>query len=586
MPYPESSLNDAFLAFDRASSHTNPAFDFLTGMVPRRLKDLFRWCEYLTFQSAHIYASLRKFGELVITEIVYDTANDALKRQYRNLYEKHLKIKSALLIASFDKYVYGNHFTSMYQPFLRFLVCEHCSSATNIQHTEYEFDIKNMKFKYVCSSCNKASLGTIEDRKLLSVQKMHIIRWDPKVIDIEHNPITGESSYYYNIPEEVKKKVRAGSKLLIDTMPLEFLEAIRDDKVFAFEKDALFHMKVPSPSGMDQQWGFPPLTAAIKLFLYTSTLRKANEAIALEHIVPFRIMTPAGGPQDPSQFINLTRWQDEMKANLRQWRKDPLHVMFAPTAVQVTNVGGEGRALLTLGEVQEADKAILAAMGLPPEFLYGGLTKAGMDGNIRMLQNQLQNHADDMNDLLQWYTDKISKFLGWERIETRLPPLQMLDDMETKQMLFQMATGQMGTQLVSLTTIADRFGLDLDAERSKRLQEQLDEVKHGMRVQSEIQKLQNNLQAQVQAQVAAQSGAGLGYDQQKVIAAADNIVGQLMQTDPGTRRSQLHSLQMEDMVLYSVVIQRLEDQQNAQNQAAKSQMQAQGMMQPGQPPMM
>jgi hypothetical protein len=578
MPYPESSLNDAFLAFDRASSHTNPAFDFLTGMVPRRLKDLFRWCEYLTFNSAHIYASLRKFGELVVTEILYDTPNEALRRQYNILYSKHLKIKSALLMASFDKHVYGNHFTSLYQPFVRSLVCDQCQAMTNIQHVDYEFEIKTLKFKFKCPSCDRGAIGRVEDRKLLSINRMHIIRWDPKVIDIEHNPITGESSYYYNIPEEIKKKVRSGSKLLIDTMPLEFLEAIRDDKVFAFEKDAIFHMKVPSPSGMDQQWGFPPLTATIKLFLYTLTLRKANEAIAMEHILPFRIMTPAGGPQDPSQFINLARWQDEMKANLRQWRKDPLHVMFAPTAVQVTNVGGEGRAMLTLGEVQEADKAILAAMGLPPEFLYGGLTKAGMEGNLRMLQNQLQNHADDMNDLLQWYTDKISKFLGWERIETKLMPMQMLDDVEAKQMIVGLATGQMGQQLVSMSTVAERFGLDLDAERSKRLQEQLDETRHQMRVQTEVQKLQNNLQSQVQSQAAAQSGAGMGYDQQKVIAAADNIVSQLMQLDAGSRRSQLHSLQMEDMVLYSVVIQRLEDYQNSQTQAAKTQMAGQAMV--------
>lgn len=570
MPAPETSLSDAFLGFDRASSHTNPTFDFLTGFVPRRLKDLFRWCEYLTYNSAHIYATLKKFGELVVTDISYGTSNEALKKNYKNLYEKTLKIKGALLMASLDKHIYGNHFTSIYQPFVRFLRCGSCEELTNIQHVDYKFTLKTLRFKYTCSRCNTTTDGQIVDRKLLTPQRIHIIRWDPKAMDIDYNPITGESNYYYNIPDSIKSKVREGATSLINSMPIEFLEAIKDDKVFAFEKDALFHMKVPSPSGLDQQWGFPPLAATIKLFLYTHTLRKANEAIALEHIVPFRVMHPAGGTQDPTQFLNLNRWQEELKANIRQWRKDPLHIMIAPTTVGVTNVGGDGRMLLTLGELQEADKSILAAMGLPPEFLYGGLTRAGMEGNIRMIQNQLQNHGDDMNALLQWYTDKVSKFLGWERIETELLPIKMVDDTETKQSLMMFATGQGGAQIVSLTTVAERLGIDLDAEREKRLQEQLDETRHQMRVQAEVQKLQNTLTQQVQAQMQAQSGQGLGYDQQKVIAAADGIVQQMVALDPGTRRSQLHSLQMEDAVLYAVVIQRLEDYNNQQTQQARS----------------
>lgn len=571
MPYPESSLSDAFLGFDRASSHTNPAFDFLTGFVPRRLKDLFRWCEYLTYNSAHIYATLKKFGELVVTEVSYSTSNDSLKRNYRHLYDKVLKIKGALLMASLDKHVYGNHFTSLYFPFIRFLKCHVCEDLVNIAQVDYKFTLKSLKFQYHCRRCNGPTTGAIVDRKVLNVNKIHIIRWDPKVIDIDYNPITGDAEYYYNIPDDVKNKVKLGAPSLINTMPAEFLTAIKDDKVFAFEKDALFHIKVASPSGMDQQWGFPPLASTIKLFLYTMTLRKANEAIALEHIVPFRVMHPGAANQDPTQFLNLQRWQDELKANMRQWRKDPLHVMIAPTPVNVTNVGGDGRMLLTLGEVQEADKAILAAMGLPPEFLYGGLTKAGMDGNLRMIENQLQNHADDMNDLLQWYTDKIAKFLGWERIETSLMPIKMVDDTETKGMVMSFATGQAGAKLVSMTTVAEHLKLDLAEEREKRLQEELDETRHQMRVQAEVQKLQNTLAQQAQAQAMQQQGQGLGYDQQKVIAAADQIAQQLMQLDHGSRKSQLHSLQTEDMVLYSVVIQRLEDAQNQQAQQAKTQ---------------
>ena len=55
-----------------------------------------------------------------------------------------------------------------------------------------------------------------------------------------------------------------------------------------------------------------------------------------------------------------------------------------------------------------------------------------------------------------------------------------------------------------------------------------------------------------------QSPPGLNYDQQAVIAEAENIAIQLLQADEGTRRSQLSALQAEDYVMYAVVIQRME----------------------------
>ena len=86
-------------------------------------------------------------------------------------------------------------------------------------------------------------------------------------------------------------------------------------------------------------------------------------------------------------------------------------------------------------------------------------------------------------------------------------------------------------------------------------------------LQAEVKKMQNTLAQQVQAQM-AQGQQPLQYDQQAVIGAADDQVQQLMQMDPGMRRSQLHQLQIEDYVLYSVVINRLHDQQTVSNRQA------------------
>lgn len=566
---------DSLSVFDRAATHPNPAFDFLTGFVPRKLKDLFKWCDYLVFNSAHIYAALKKFGELVITEIEYGTTNDALRRKYKDLFVKTLKIKGSLMIASLDKQVYGNHFTSIYFPFTRSLKCPTCSTLVNINHVDYKFTLRKLAFVYCCPRCRVDVTGKVVDQKVTAPDKINIIRWDPKLMDINFNPISGRSVYYYNIPEPLKEQVRKGSKHVINEMPMEFLEAIRDNQPFEFARDRIFHVKAHAPSGVEQQWGLPPLTSTIKLFLYTMILRKANEAIALEHIVPFRIIHPEiTNGQNPLEVINMNRWLSETRNNLRRFRRDPLHIMFAPFQVGVTNLGGDGRAMLTLGEVQEAEKNIMAALGLPPEFLFGGLTKAGMEGNLRLIENQTQNHADDMNALLSWYVDQLSRYLGWERIDASLTPIKLIDDDANKNLLIGMAIPQEGGQKrVSMTTIYDRLGIDGKKEQELIKQEALNDMRMQNELQFEQAKMQQTLQAQVQATMQGQ--AGLAYDPTAVHQQAMQVAQQLAGLDDGTRRSQLHQMKTTDYVMYACVIQVLEDQQTAQTQLAKSQVEQQ-----------
>jgi hypothetical protein len=377
------------------ASHPNPMFDFLTGFAPRKLKDLFRWVEYLYYNSAHIFAALKKFAEYPITDITIDSNDEALKTNWTRVLVEVVKAKAMAIKSGLDLHLYGNSFISVYHPFNRFLICEHCNSRTGIKKVKYKFNLKALSFSYHCPSCHTLTLGQLKDERVSDEERINIIRWDPKLMDINHNPITGESKYYYTIPQELKHKVEKGDAHIVNTMPVEFLRAIKDDKVFEFADGQIYHMKIDPPAGIESQWGFPPLTATIKLFFYTAVLRKANEAIALEHIVPFRVLHPApiSGAADPAQQISLLKWRQELESNIKRWRRDPLHIMFAPAALGVTMMGGQGRSLLTLGEVKDAEDNIIAAMGIPREFLYGGLSFTGSAITLRMLENQLETYA-------------------------------------------------------------------------------------------------------------------------------------------------------------------------------------------------
>lgn len=571
----DSEPGVADLSFHNVSSHGSPLFDFLTAFAPRKLKDLFRLCEYLYFNCSQIFAALQKFCTYPITDIVYDTTNEGLKTKYEDLHNKKLKTKRWLIKAAIDKFVYGNAFYSMYSPFVRFLRCPACRQLSNAGSVSYKFRLKKLSFSYQCASCRaKVDAGPddVVDKPITRPDRIAIIRWDPKLVDIDYNPITGHSEYFWTIPKEMKERVAKNNKHLIDSLPMEFLRAMRDDKIFKFAENQVFHMKMDAPAGIEAQWGFPPLASTIKLFFYAAVLRKANEAIALDYVVPLRIISPkqSTGNADPLLTMNLATWTTEMKHSVKRWRRDPLHIMWSPIPAEVTHLGGQARALMTLGEVQAAEDNIIAAMGLPKEFIYGGFSAMGSGIQLRVLENQLVHQTGDLNDFLQWITDNAGRKLGWGPMPTELAPFRFIDDVQQKALLMQlnMADPQ-GGPWISKTTLGKPFDVDPIEERKKRKQEMLDDARAAAETQVEMQKRQTELGARVRAQ--AQLGQqGMAYDPQQMVAQADGIVEQLMPLDQGTRQSQMHQLQTTDLPMYALVKERLENAVNQQNRAAIS----------------
>lgn len=552
----------------KAAAHPNPMFDYTTAFVPRKLKDLFKWAEYLGFNSAHVYGVVRKFGEYPITRFLYESRSVMEKDRHKKLFEDHLKFKGTLTLVSYDLWLYGNAFISVYEPIKRDLQCPYCGAREDIRAARYTFNLDKFVFKHDCRKCKvKGVHSKVIDEKLKLEEKIRIIRWDPKLIDIEHNRVTGESTYYYQIPRSDIQKVRAGNKGMINQMPIELLRAMQDAKTFKFKEEQLFHMKMPGPAGVESHWGFPPITSAIKNFLFAATLRRANEAIALEHITPFRILHPlaASGAGDPLTTINLGKWRAEMQQNIRLWRRDPLQIQFSPVPVGVQNVGGEGRALLVLGELQEAEKNIVLSLGVPMEFLSGGLGQTRGEITLRMIENQLQTHIENLNSLIQWVEMKCSAFLGWESIPMKLADFKMIDDEVSKQTKLQL--WQAGK--VSDTTVAEMFNLDLEHERKQRIQDELDNLRAEQELDLEKKRLQTSISQQ--AQQSALMGSIQGNDPQSVVARVDMLVQELAQYDPATRRSRMDGLKTENYLDYCVAKDRLEQLQQDQNAAMKAQ---------------
>jgi hypothetical protein len=227
-------------------------------------------------------------------------------------------------------------------------------------------------------------------------------------------------------------------------------------------------------------------------------------------------------------------------------------------------MGGQGRSLLTLGEVKEAEDNIIAAMGIPREFLYGGLSFSGSAITLRMLENQLETYASGLNSQLEWIIEQVAKILGWKTVEASFVPFRLIDDAQQKQLLLNINSMK---PLVSDGTILDMLNIDINKERAKRQQETLDETRDQLETQQKVQEMQNSIMQQA-TQAALQGNNGMNYNPVQVLAQADQLVQQLQQMDPGSQKSFFDQLSQEDPVMYAVVKDRWETAKNMMKQQA------------------
>lgn len=538
------------LSYNRGSTYEHPMYRYLPNLIPRRLKSLFRLCEQV-FIGPQAGAGIRKIAEYPVTdpEITTDNVQDktVLDELHRNVFHTKREVTKSM----YNMFVYGNDFTSFHEAFIRYVQCEHCPARVNISKVPtFTYHYKTTTASYECPECGNKTTSHFKDMSHKEVEKCSIVHWDPKTITIIHNPVTKESRYFYTPSAEMRTRVTNGDRHLVSTLPLGILESIAQDTDFLFDEDQIYHMRVDAPSGIENEsgWGIPIIIAAVETYLYLALMRKGNEAIALERIESFRVMFPTttSPTNDPSYALSMAKYIDELVEAYEQWRSgDRNEVMFTSIPVGVAQVGGDARPLLTHQEILAAEDNILAILGIPREFVYGGMTYGpGSAAVLRQIENQLVAHISQSSGFIQWITNKMCAFKGMKPAKARLGKFTIQDDAYNKQAIMQLrATGDL-----SADTMMRTFGLSADEENEKIVEEAIAKERRQIRIEREIQAIRNDLLTQAQAK----ETAGPNYDINSIMAMAEQQI-QGMAQDPSQARAVLSQLQNQDPVMYSVV---------------------------------
>lgn len=552
--------------------YPSPFFDVAQQFLPSNVQQLHKWCRYYYLTNPIINVVCSKMAEYPVTPLVYDSNDEKIQKLYKAT-EKTLKLREFQVEVGLDYFVYGNAFVSVFFPMQKFLVCNNCKDRRRASKCRDSWKWKNMKFKYKCPNCGHEDYAKEEDVYLKSVKDIRLIRWNPENITIKHNEITGKTRYYLKIPRAIINDVKVGDKETLETMPSEFLDAVRKRKSLLFNSDNIYHLKRPTIAQKDQGWGTPLIYPLLKDAFYLQVMKKAQESIFMEHIVPMRMIFPGqntGGNDNPYGAYNLTNWKKKIDEEINLWKRDNNYLPVLPVNVGFQQIGGQGRALMMFQEYRMLAEQMLAGAGVPVEFIFGGLQWSGSSTSLRALENMFLGYNMQRHDLVNnFIIRKVASFMEWPKVESRFDKFKMADDLQRAMFYLQLNQAQKISDRRLLEEIGEDF--DLEHERmSKELTKQL-QVNRKMQVagadiQGEAQLRSSRYQAKAQ-NIAQKAQAELQMEMQKM----------QLEMQKEQQKEQMQAQQEAQEKQQQAVAQQQAEAAKAQEAAARYQAQMQSM---------
>jgi hypothetical protein len=509
-----------------AVRYPSPFFDIGHTYLPTSIKQMFRWCRYYFLTNPLINSVTYKMAEYPITDIIVDEEDSERRTHWEEMIEHVYKIRSVEIEAGLDYYCYGITALSLYFPFDKYLICPQCKAEYKAKDKKTQFKFRNLKYFLACDKCQSVVEAKVKDVNIKNYRGIRVIRWNPEYLTAEHNDITGETAYFFDIPMATRNDIIMGKRHVIESVPDVFIESLRSNKSLRLTHDNCFILKRPTIAQKDMGWGMPLILPVLKDTFYLQILRKGQEAIAQQHIVPLRILFPQAGGADASPYstTDLGNWRKRIEQELGKQRVDPNYIPILPLPVGQETIGGEGKALMLHQEMRAWSEQIVAGMHVPIEFVFGGLQYSGSNVSMRMLENQFLGYRTNLLIMVRdFILGKIADYMGWVRPKIHFKRFKMADDLQRLQLTFQMNQAQK----VSDTTLLDEADLDIIQEEKHKgaeMDKQLDNQRKQQLAQAELQGqvliVQTRYQVQAQKIMQAagmpppQGGGDAGQNQQ------------------------------------------------------------------------
>lgn len=632
------SPSSSFAGGLRTAEHfPDPFLDMASLAMPSSMKSVLQWCEYIYMSQGTYRTAMERILSYFLTDIEIRDASDDEKDKWMEFLRDILHIISTTQSILRDRMCYGNGFGSIQIPFRRMLSCPKCGVTFPLKvvyenRDSFSFSWDDMEFNASCPRCKTGSgyrgPWKTKDEPDDLEKKLKIKRWSPHEIEMVHCPFTDDVSYLWRIPEDYKRLVRQGHLFHLERANMDVIRAIKYNQIFKFHPDVLYHMKEPTLAGIrNRGWGLSRVLTNFRQIWYVQVLQRYNESIALDYVIPFRVITPvarsgsanAGGGTvtDALMSVNMGDFMGTVRGMLRKRRRDPAMWQTLPFPIQYQALGGDASQLAPVDLMNQGIERLLNDAGTPVELYKGTLQLQAAPVSLRLFESQWHHLVHDANMWLQWVVRQVSQVLSWEDVDARLQRVTHADDMQKQMAVLQL----MMSQQVSGSTALSMMGLDWGQEQQQLGEEARKQQEIQARIQEEMEQAGFAQQiakgqaggpmAPTQAQAAggaggappaggdpaaaggtpeaammAGSGPVTGYldsmgqnantTPEDMMAEADSLAQQLLGLPESIKDSELRKLKQANPVLHSLVRQRMDQiRQDARTQGGAAMMQQQ-----------
>ena len=563
-----------------------------------------QWSEFILANVPLVASALDKMSSVAITSLQYMTedlsemaTNDA--RSWRTLLEEELDIIEKLQEIGFNYLVHGNVFLSLFFPIHRTIECQHCKERLTQQDFTAKSKLKpvmhkvkvatnGMKdgektkkkerekeilvFKGACPRCAKQTHFKLHDIEVVDMSRVNLILWPIMSINFINDTVTGRSIYYYKMPNASRKLIVDGFLDMIFNQPQDIIEAAVKNTSVKFDDGKVLHIKRKKMTGTNTGWGMPILTSSIPEMISLLLLRKSQERILSDMIFPLRGMTPKATGSDGNAVYNYMSGSDmgkKVEALLRTHKTNPTSIKFFPIPLESVSAFGEGKSMNLSQEIDEVSTMIMGSIGVPVEFVKGGLGYTAAGASIRILENQLTGLARSMEKVINFVASQIAVYKKKHPVHVKITPFKLIDDIAEKQILLNLYQ----QQKISDHTVASLFKMDSSMEAERIQEEQKRMARDQAAMQAFQQEISQNLEEKAKTEAMLSQSSTQQVNQQAIMQEAEQMAQQLAALDQSQRKSEMDRLQKENWLLYAATKERMEFNERKQMTQMKNQQQ-------------
>lgn len=559
----------------------SPWQDYASAYTPTTIRGALHLCEILYVRNAIYRQASERIVDYFTTKPIFKGQDDKEREKFEKLMTLDFGVLERLREVGHSRMCYGNAFLSIHLPFRRVLRCKQCNAERTMigprgNIMPFHFSTADFSFTARCDTCKRPTRHFIRDYSQKDARKIKLICWDPKRIIIEPNMITGDRRYWMEIDPQIIQKVQAGDPFILATLPLSFLQAIKNNQKYLFDNTRFYHSSEMTLPGVNLNgWGIPPILSAFRNFFRLQVLYRYDEVMKMDYIVPLRIISPAvmkAAAGNDFMNINLQNMAQQAMSAVERHRVDGADWNFFPFPIQYQAVGGEGQQLdqTTRDTITAEEDRLLNARGIPPELYRGSMSLVNAPVGLRLFEASHTGYVSDMNRILQWMSNTIGKFMNTGDHEAELESVKITDNLDDKAWRLQAAM----TGAISKETGLGPLGIDSKEETKRVIQENIETQNQQQKAQQEQQMAQITLGAPDQAaqdqQGAAAQGGGMTPDD--VEAQADEEARRLLdpQLPEQNRRQELSALRTSNPTLHAVVIKKMDQYRNQAGTAGQS----------------